>query len=236
MRTQREELVDAAVELLERDGVQALSARNLATKLGTSTMAVYTHFGSMAGLMDAVGNAALSRFTESLAHVPPTDDPVADFLVMGLAYRRFALSNPQRYQLIFGTETPQPILEVRADVTVSGSPTDRPEWAVSFEGLHAVVRRMIAAGRIRDEGSLATAARLWTLCHGAVTLEMAGFFGNEGRGLAQIMLPLGFGPLSGRIPCQDRSPAEVWYTFRHEPLPRLFSCFGVGCFRPDTLS
>ncbi len=209
MRTQREELVDAAVELLERDGVQALSARNLATKLGTSTMAVYTHFGSMAGLMDAVGNAALSRFTESLAHVPPTDDPVADLLVMGLAYRRFALSNPQRYQLIFGTETPQPILEVRADVTVSGSPTDRPEWAVSFEGLHAVVRRMIAAGRIRDEGSLATAARLWTLCHGAVTLEMAGFFGNEGRGLAQIMLPLLGDTLVGIGDERDRTAASL---------------------------
>jgi hypothetical protein len=159
--------------------------------------------------MDAVGNAALSRFTESLAHVPPTDDPVADFLVMGLAYRRFALSNPQRYQLIFGTETPQPILEVRADVTVSGSPTDRPEWAVSFEGLHAVVRRMIAAGRIRDEGSLATAARLWTLCHGAVTLEMAGFFGNEGRGLAQIMLPLLGDTLVGIGDERDRTAASL---------------------------
>ena len=79
MSTQREKLVEAAVELLERDGVQALSARNLAAKLGTSTMAVYTNFGSMAGLLVAVGNAALSRFAESLAHVPPTDDPVADF-------------------------------------------------------------------------------------------------------------------------------------------------------------
>jgi len=207
--TQREELVDAAVELLERDGVQALSARNLAAKLGTSTMAVYTHFGSMAGLLDAVGSAALSRFAESLAHVPPTDDPVADFLVMGLAYHRFALSNPQRYQLIFGTDTPQPILEVRTDVTVSGSPTDRPDWAVSFEGLHAVVRRMIAAGRIRDEGSLAMAARLWTLCHGEVTLEMAGFFGNEGNGLDQIMVPLIVDTLVGMGDERERTAASL---------------------------
>ena len=207
--TQREKLVDAAVELLERDGVQALSARNLAAKLGTSTMAVYTNFGSMAGLLEAVGNAALSRFAESLAHVRPTDDPVADFMVMGLAYHRFALSNPQRYQLIFGAETPQPILDVRADVTVSGSPTDRAEWAVSFEGLHAVVRRMIAAGRIRDEGSLAMAARLWTLCHGEVTLEMAGFFGNEGHGLAQIMGPLMVDTLVGMGDYREKTAASL---------------------------
>ncbi len=170
--------------------MQSLSVRNLAAKLGTSTMAVYTHFGNMAGLLDAVGGEALSRFADSLAQVPQTDDPVADFLAMGLAYHQFALSNPQRYQLIFGTATPQPLLEVRTDVTVTGSPTGRPEWAVTFEALHAVVRRMIAAGRIRDDGSLVMAARLWTLTHGAVTLEMAGFFGSEGHGLTEIMGPL----------------------------------------------
>jgi len=141
--TQRAKLIEAGVELLERDGVQSLSARKFAAKLGTSTMAVYTHFGNMAGLLDAVGSEALSRFADSLAQDPQTDDPVADFLAMGLAYHQFALSNPQRYQLIFGTATPHSLLEVRTDVTVTGSPTDRPERAVTFEALHAVV---LAAG------------------------------------------------------------------------------------------
>lgn len=195
--TQREKLIEAAVELLERDGVQSLSARNLAAKLGTSTMAVYTHFGSMAGLLDAVGGEALARFADSLTQVPEADDPVTRFFVMGLAYHRFALTNPQRYQLIFGTASPQSLLEVRADVTVTGSTTTRPEWAVTFEALHTVVREMIAAGRIRDDGSLIMAARLWTLTHGAVTLEMAGYFGHDGHGLTEILGPLALDTLVG---------------------------------------
>lgn len=197
MSTQREKLVAAAVDLLERDGVQALSVRTLAAELGTSTMAVYTHFGNMAGLLDAVGAEALTRFSDALSDVPPTDDAVAGFFLLGLAYHRFAMANPQRYQLIFGTATPASLLAVRSDVTVTGRPTTRAEWAVSFEGLHASVRRMIDAGRIRDDGSLPMAARLWTMCHGAVMLEMAGYFGHEGHGLTEILGPMAIDILVG---------------------------------------
>ncbi len=124
---------------------------------------------------------------------------------MGLAYHRFAMTNPQRYQLIFGTASPQSLLEVRADVTVTGSTTTRPEWAVTFEALHTVVREMIAAGRIRDDGSLIMAARLWTLTHGAVTLEMAGYFGHDGHGLTEILGPLALDTLVGMGDDRDKA-------------------------------
>ena len=61
---------------------------------------------------------------------------------------------------------------------------------MSFEALRNMVRRMIAAGRIRDDGELDIAGRLWSLGHGEVMLEMAGFFGHEGHGLTQILAPL----------------------------------------------
>lgn len=49
---------------------------------------------------------------------------------------------------------------------------------------------MIASGRIRDDGELNVAGRLWSLVHGAVMLELAGFFGHEGHGLTQVLAPL----------------------------------------------
>ncbi len=54
----RERLIDGGIRLLERDGPQALSVRNLAAEVGTSTMAVYTHFGGMTGVIDAVASEA----------------------------------------------------------------------------------------------------------------------------------------------------------------------------------
>lgn len=183
-------LVAAGVRLMERDGLAALSARGVAAEAGTSTMAVYTHFGGMTGLLDAIAVQVFARFTEALTVVPDTDDPVADFLTMGLAYHDFAMANPARYQLIFGAATPAPIARFRADITATGSATNRAEWAASFGALHRAVHRMMAAGRIRTDNELAVAGRLWSINHGAVMLEMAGFFGHAGHGLIQILGPL----------------------------------------------
>jgi AcrR family transcriptional regulator len=185
----RAQLVEAGMRVLERDGMAALSARKLAGETGTSTMAVYTHFGGMTGLIDAIAGETFVRFTAALTEVEQTDDPVADFFVMGVHYREFALANPQRYQMMFGTSADS-LDRHHADLTVTGSASDRAEFAVSFEALLEVVRRMIGAGRIRDDGASVVAGRLWCITHGAVLLEIAGFFGHEGHGVTEILAPI----------------------------------------------
>jgi AcrR family transcriptional regulator len=206
----RERLIDGGIRLLERDGVQSLSVRNLAAEVGTSTMAVYTHFGGMTGVIDAVATEAFSRFAQALTDAPETDDSVADFFVMGSAYRRFALENPQRYQLIFGATSPVSVAGYRADITSSGSATGRAEWASSFDALRNLVRRMIAADRIRgDDGELNIAGRLWSLSHGTVMLELAGFFGHEGHGLTHILGPLAVDTIVGMGDERDRTTQSL---------------------------
>lgn len=192
----REQLVEAGIRVLERDGLPSLSARKLAAETGSSTMAVYTHFDGMAGLIDAIASEAFARFTRALTEIPPTDDPVADFLVMGARYRDFALAHPQRYQLMFGTSA-QSLNRYRTDLTVTGSTTERADFALSFEALLTAVRRMIEAGRVRDDGVAVMAGRMWSIIHGAVLLELAGFFGREGHGLTQILGPLTVDALVG---------------------------------------
>lgn len=185
----REQMIEGGIRILERDGVNALSARKLAAETGTSTMAVYTHFGGMTDLIDAIATEAFLRFTRALTEVEQTDDPVADFAVMGFHYRQFALDNPQRYQMMFGTSA-ESLNRFHADLTATGNPSARADFEVSFDALVAVVRRMVDAGRIRDDGDSVTAGRLWSITHGAVLLEMAGFFGREDRGLTEILTPL----------------------------------------------
>lgn len=184
----RDQLIEAGMRVLERDGLAAVSSRKLAAETGTSTMAVYTHFGGMTGLIDAIATEAFTRFTHALTDVELTADPVADFLVMGIHYREFALANPQRYQMMFGTSE-ESLNRAHADLTVTGSATKRGDLALSFEALLTAVRRMIAATRIRDDGEAVLAGRLWSLSHGAVLLEIAGFFGHQRHGLTQILMP-----------------------------------------------
>ncbi|KUI17063.1 TetR family transcriptional regulator [Mycolicibacterium acapulense] len=204
----REHLVETGIRILERDGLAALSARKLAAETGTSTMAVYTHFGGMSGLIDAIAGESFARFTRALTEVTPTEDPVADFFVMGARYREFALQNPQRYQMMFGTAA-ESLNRYHAGLTVTGSASARSEWAVSFDALLTGVRRMIEAGRIRDDGEAAVAGRLWSISHGAVLLEIAGFFGHEGHGLTQILGPLTVDTLVGLGDERDRTMASL---------------------------
>ena len=201
----RQQLVEAGIQILEQDGLPALSARKLAVETGTSTMAVYTHFGGMAGVVDAIAREAFVRFTRALTEVEQTVDPVADFFVMGSRYREFALANPQRYQMMFGTSSPPSLAGYRTDLTETGNPTDRAEWTASFEALRKMVRRMIAAGRIRDDGESMISGRIWSIIHGAVMLEIAGFFGHEGHGITEILAPLFVDVLDGMGDDRERT-------------------------------
>lgn len=210
----RAELIEAGIRLLEEHGPTALRARKVAAEVGASTMAVYTHFGGMTGLLDAIAGEAFARFAQALTEVPRTDDPVADFLAMGIAYRGFALANPQRYQLIFGIGSPGEHTD-RTDITVTGRTTDRSARAASFEALLHAVRRMVAAGRIRDDGELPIAGRMWSLIHGEVMLELAGFFGHGDHGPVQVLGPMmldllvGMGDDRGKA-TESMTAAAVW--------------------------
>jgi AcrR family transcriptional regulator len=199
----REQLVEGGIRILERDGISALSARKLAAETGTSTMAVYTHFGGMTDVIEAIAREAFARFTRALTEVEQTDDPVADFFVMGVRYREFALANPQRYQLMFGTAVGS-LNRYRSDLTVTGNASASAEFAVSFEALLTAVRRMIDAGRIRDDGESVVAGRLWSITHGEALLEIAGFFGHEDRGITEVLGPLTVDVLVGMGDDRDR--------------------------------
>src|SRR5215469_9991688 len=50
----RDAIVTAAVELLDREGLAALSMRRLAEELGTGAASLYWHVGSKDGLLDLV--------------------------------------------------------------------------------------------------------------------------------------------------------------------------------------
>ncbi len=67
-------LVEVAARLLSEEGADAVTARRLAREMRTSTMAVYTHFGSMDELMAEVWRTGFRRFGAALDHPRLTAD------------------------------------------------------------------------------------------------------------------------------------------------------------------
>jgi AcrR family transcriptional regulator len=99
----RRVLIDAALRLAEEGGPAAVSVREAARRAGVSPGAPFRHFPSRDALMMAVAEEAQRRFRIELeaALAPvPADDPLARFRALGLGYLRWAMQNPEHFEVI----------------------------------------------------------------------------------------------------------------------------------------
>jgi AcrR family transcriptional regulator len=91
----QEQVARAALEMLERDGLEGLSMRRLATELGVGTMTLYGYFRTKRELLDAVVDAAAADFA------PPGTN--GSFRVRVIAYtlatREWLLRHPSLVRL-----------------------------------------------------------------------------------------------------------------------------------------
>ena len=172
----RAALIEAAAERLATEGLDALSLRKVAADVGSSTQAVYTHFGSKEDLVRAVVEEAFARLHHEIAGVPQTDDPVADLAGVALAYRRNALANAHLYRVMFGLN---PLALTDPAAHLADADPDHPDTGIeAFGAMVAQAARCVDAGLLRGDPAL-VALCMWSTAHGVVSLELAGFLGTE---------------------------------------------------------
>ena len=97
----KEEIVAAALELASEKGIEALTARELGVRLGSSARPIFTVFNSMEEVQVEVRAAALKRF-ESYAEKAMHYTPV--FKQVGMQMILFAIEEPKLYQLVYMSE------------------------------------------------------------------------------------------------------------------------------------
>jgi len=93
-----ESVLKEAFEIIRKEGLSALTARKVAQNLGCSTQPVYSAFGSMKGLQDAVLTHAQGYAIEYLLRDPGNEEP---FLAIGLQYFRFAREEPELFKILY---------------------------------------------------------------------------------------------------------------------------------------
>lgn len=184
----RPALIEAAARLLAEGGPAALSTRRLATEVGTSTMRIYTHFGSMTDLHAAVRREGFDRLAGALRAQADTGDPVTDLAAAALTYLRAALAAPELYRAMFN-HRPPPGDDAGTDI---------------FALLTDRVSRCLEAGRFPDADparAAVWAGELWTALHGTVTLALSGILpaGQPGLLLADMIFRLAVGFGDGQV-------------------------------------
>lgn len=196
---------EAAWKQIAEFGAPALSLRAIARELKITAPAIYNYFPDRDALVTALIIDAFNSFGDwqlEARDSVPAEDHTGRMKAIGLAYRNWAHTFPQRYQLIFGTPIPGYVGPVEKIL---------PSSARSLSALVSVVERLRVAGKLNVETfprvkaeyklsfemwkthggeadilSLSVAMVIWTRVHGIVSLEIQGNlppFGPKGDAL-----------------------------------------------------
>lgn len=154
-------LIEAAARLLAREGPEALTTRRIASEVGASTMAIYTHFEGMDDLRRAVRLEWFTRLSQRLAGVPRTTDPVADLAAQGWAYFFSAIENEHMFRATVRDPFDDPLVATRL--------------AEAFQVLVDSVQRCMDEGRLGSGDAFRRALQIWMMGNGVLVACLGGF-------------------------------------------------------------
>lgn len=152
----RARLVDVGVELVAREGAQALTLREIARRAGVSHGAPRRYFPTHLELLSAIARRGFGELAERVTAAvgDGTAGPRAQLAELARTYLAFALDNPGMYELMF-----------RHDLLESG------HLGLRDTSLPLFGRLVDLVGRIRpDVDARLVAGALWANLHGIAQL------------------------------------------------------------------
>jgi AcrR family transcriptional regulator len=160
----RDALVDAAAQLLDEGGLDAVTLREVGHRAGVSHNAPYKHFTDKEALLAAVAARELTRQGAAMATAATLHSVLHGYIA-------WALAHPARFRLVFGAWT-------------TGSPELAAAAQTARDTLIALVVTQQRAGRLPGVEPERVAALLQALAHGAVALALTGHLSPGGKGNA----------------------------------------------------
>ncbi|HUJ45780.1 MAG TPA: TetR/AcrR family transcriptional regulator [Rhizomicrobium sp.] len=163
----RDRLCDTALEIFAEKGVEGLTLREVAARLGVSPMTPYRYFKDKEAILAAVRTRAFNDFADALEKaVTRRGDATAQSRAAGKAYQAFAFTHAEAYRLMFmvkqkDAEAKDPALQLaleRARATMSHH-----------------VKLLIDVGIFEGDPELIGHV-FWAALHGLVMLELSGQF------------------------------------------------------------
>lgn len=166
----REALLQATLELIETDGIGAVSLRQVARAAGVSPGAPYHHFPDRAALLTALSDEGFRLLAAALTQASATKTTPTEGLEAILnAYVDFAKANPAYFRLMFRPELTKPH---KGD---SGAEAGE----AAFDVLVNTVDECLAARVMRPDDKNVLAITLWSLVHGYASLWLDGQLDNR---------------------------------------------------------
>ena len=149
----KEQIISKAFEIVKEEGLDALTARYLGEKLGSSARPIFTVFGSMDEVEEGVIKKAKQLYNEYVNRGLSYD---IAFKGVGTEYIKFAMNEPKLFQMLFmtghegkGVDVILPIID---------------------DNYADILKAIMTAYGIDKENALRLYRHLWIYTHGIATL------------------------------------------------------------------
>lgn len=159
-------LIQAGVEILSKEGIEGLSLRKVARRVGVSYAAPYAHFKDRQALIAAISTEGFRQLyiAFDMAASRHADDPKQQLVEAALAYVQFAMDNTGIFKIMFSG-----VLEKEKEY-----PSFVESSRKSFERVVEIVRACQEAGVLRSAPPELMAVAVWGQVHGIISLAFEG--------------------------------------------------------------
>lgn len=159
LTARQRDLVQGALRLLDRDGLDGFTMRSLASEIGLSPMAAYKHFDNQRELQLEVWSACMDALYQRTVEVAAAAaDPATAFIDLCREFVVYATTYPNRFELLFNHPF---VREVRAE-----SRLDPARFCV-WEVANTCIARAQESGLFRrDVAASALAMAAYSMLHG----------------------------------------------------------------------
>ena len=182
----RQEIIDAARDILAREGYEQLSMRKVAERIEYSPTAIYLHFEDKRDLVFQVCEETFGRLVGELESLESdVKDPLARLRDALRRYVAFGLRHPQHYLATFvavpSDQTPE-------DIERDNNPASNRMRALGI--IQASVQSCIDAGAFKKVDPSVTARALWAALHGvtALLIQMPNFAWGDQKAVVESVI------------------------------------------------
>jgi AcrR family transcriptional regulator len=164
-----EEILCAARALFLEHGVENVTTRQIAARVGISQTALYVYFKSKDEMLERLVNAALCKLGAALDAVNvQCADPIVFLRSNFREYIKFGLEHPDEYRLVFM------LRDGRRKPATADPRIHNPIGDALFNTLKTRIEQGMATGQLRCVHSAYAAAQsIWAAMHGLVALRLA---------------------------------------------------------------
>lgn len=156
----RQLILGAAQKLFLENGFEKISIRNIADEIEYSPATIYLYFKDKNQLLYALHQQGFMKMIEEFQPLQQVADPFERLVEMGRSYIRFAVQNPELFDLMFIMTAPMENLEEKEWV----------EGDQAFGLLTQVVQECIDAGIFKQHDVQSAAMMIWSAVHGYTAL------------------------------------------------------------------